>query len=1461
VLYIKKKKKKKKKKKEKGKIEKILSKRWKEDKGENERIKKMLERKRIDSKIEEWKDVKKGEKGKDDYDPWKESLATPQGKVVKKRTKVRKRRVYGKLKEGKIEKNTMEEWAGYDIPDKVVKAAEEEQAKKGTFDVGGEKEVDDDEKRLEIERLTPHNFRVMTYNISGLSREKITEMMKVVITGRPAVICLQETHVKDEEDANVLRRALRGYMVFIPSFRGRTRGVAVAVRSSMITPHPGPGDIVKGGPDDGCSMSVKTVLNETTYLITNIYRHTGKMTTDELRKALRVGHRVKGENIVAGDFNEEPGSEIMNLVQEICSELGTARLEWNGKTHFAGRCIDHIFFPCDVDEERKFVNAIPTPFKDHAIIIGGSSMKTWHTTSHKKQIPSRFIKDPEFVEEVLRVVGEYDKAGDPTLHLRKFKEAAWTACREWKKKAPDEKFDRLWKLHQVERKYKALYAIPTQNLSTIEAEIEAEAVRRCKKGRKKIGRKEILSKARGIIKEWVIALELQCDIHQIQETKLKKVFKAATVKGVLMDGKILRGNAEVKDAITNFWADLFGTVRPICKEALDEMVDQYPRKFDPQERHVVSEEQVMALITRTNKSSCGPDGIPFSLYKASATSMKGMWRDLIQNAGEEGMWDKGFMESQLCLIPKVEGIPRVDQFRPIMITNSDYRIVTRYWAKWFIERACTTISKEQNVMGEGRSIDQAIESIHDHIMDCVIEGIEIAMLQTDFKKAYDLVNREALIYMLEKTQAPRQIINVTKKIMIESDVTMPELNKDGRSCPPVTIPNRTGVRQGCPISPLLYICIYDLLVEALKASTLTNKVSAYMDDLAVSAKPANINELSPIFDLYCKATGGHLNYDKCYVLSTGDYNPKGPMSEMPHCNYKGWRVGYLGVPISLKIEPLKDWGKIIAKMKSTARRIKSLRVRQCVRIRLVNTYMMSVMGYMGRFKIMSKKVASEMWKVTRTAIGAMAGNSVLSLTSRSKPFGGKGLRHPVLDNWSRLISRHPSGESLNPQAISEARREAQHAASKLCGVEIPFGTPVKLTYQILAEALEIRKDDIVPFPDIRWDCLFYNISNPINPAVKRTLVKAITNRWATRNKTSHMAPVADSCRLCGKERESTVHLLVECPTAVRLWAAMKKTAEKVGVSTWRFSPLLDLTGKFMNGPQTGACAAAITALWCITNDGEAATEAYAQKVFLSVATKAKLIPKTKIEPKKDGKKPHPPPPSGEDDFTMYYDGSGRFDPLQAGAGFAVYQGTKEVATGCSTIPFGTNNIGEYTAALLGIRAARTLTTSIKVIGDCEILTNAMNNDEDGRDPELWKIRRAIKEECKNFATISFHHVTREFNKRADQIVTAASISRVAGEKACKELEWDPRKSKIAADIPAIITSRSARYERFMTPGRCDAVFPAPKTHRVTTTKVLQNEYHHFPGEVAEGTTMKKGLVSFTLWKHFPGNSGEITDFP
>jgi hypothetical protein len=296
--------------------------------------------------------------------------------------------------------------------------------------------------------------------------------------------------------------------------------------------------------------------------------------------------------------------------------------------------------------------------------------------------------------------------------------------------------------------------------------------------------------------------------------------------------------------------------------------------------------------------------------------------------------------------------------------------VTRYWALWLAGLANEVLSGSQHALLPGRRIDDAIELVHDQMMEGILEGKDLSLIQTDFFKAYDYVNRDALLETLEGMGAPYQIRNLAKKIMITSEVMMPSLD----SSPEVLIESRTGVHQGCPISPLFYIIIVDILVKSLEKSDEVKNTEAYMDNLGMLMdSPNRLPAVGEMFEQFGKATGALLNYKKCFVLSPNrTFIPEGRWNEMKEGNYRGWETTYLGVPISLRIDPESDWKKVIARMTEVAARIWKLKLWGATKIRAVNTFVLPIMTFMGRFKIMSRQVAKKMWKAIRGALGAGA---------------------------------------------------------------------------------------------------------------------------------------------------------------------------------------------------------------------------------------------------------------------------------------------------------------------------------------------------------------------------------------------------------------------------------------------------------------------------------------------------------
>ena len=79
----------------------------------------------------------------------------------------------------------------------------------------------------------------------------------------------------------------------------------------------------------------------------------------------------------------------------------------------------------------------------------------------------------------------------------------------------------------------------------------------------------------------------------------------------------------------------------------------------------------------------------------------------------------------------------------------------------------------------------------------------------------------------------------------------------------------------------------------------------------------------------------------------------------------------------------------------------------------------------------------------------------------------------------------------------------------------------------------------------------------------------------------------------------------------------------------------------------------------------------------------------------------PSPPPTDEKNMVFYDGSSRSDNKLAGAGAALYVEGEEIGTATATIPYGTNNRGECSSAMIGlILAKRSGLEEVAMVGDC-----------------------------------------------------------------------------------------------------------------------------------------------------------------
>lgn len=125
----------------------------------------------------------------------------------------------------------------------------------------------------------------------------------------------------------------------------------------------------------------------------------------------------------------------------------------------------------------------------------------------------------------------------------------------------------------------------------------------------------------------------------------------------------------------------------------------------------------------------------------------------------------------------------------------------------------------------------------------------------------------------------------------------------------------------------------------------------------------------------------------------------------------------------------------------------------------------------------------------------------------------------------------------------------------------------------------------------------------------------------------------------------------------------------------------------------------------------------------------------------------------EYDYIMNFDGCSKGNPGLAGCGSVIYYLGKEIWSGHFFVGENfTNNHAEYAGLILGLQQAKELgITHLKVEGDSQLVINHMSGIYKCKSINLIELFDKAKKLEQNFKNISYEHVYRNKNKRADEL--------------------------------------------------------------------------------------------------------------
>jgi len=149
-------------------------------------------------------------------------------------------------------------------------------------------------------------------------------------------------------------------------------------------------------------------------------------------------------------------------------------------------------------------------------------------------------------------------------------------------------------------------------------------------------------------------------------------------------------------------------------------------------------EEVKAAVWDCDSFKCpGPDGITLGFVKDFWDILQVDVMRFLMEFHRNGRLAKGINSTFITLIPKVDNPHRLNDFRPISLVGSIYKILAKVLANRLRSVIGLVISDAQSAFIKGRQILDGILVANEIVDDARKRHKELLLFKVDFKKAYD----------------------------------------------------------------------------------------------------------------------------------------------------------------------------------------------------------------------------------------------------------------------------------------------------------------------------------------------------------------------------------------------------------------------------------------------------------------------------------------------------------------------------------------------------------------------------------------------------------------------------------------------------------------------------------------------------------------------------------------------------
>jgi exonuclease III len=695
---------------------------------------------------------------------------------------------------------------------------------------------------------------ILVWNVRGLNAvTRCNAVRALVDSARIDILCLQETKKIDiswQFILSMLGSDFDNNFVFQPSV-GASGGILIAWRSGL-----GP---VQASRVDNHSVSVQFCpISNPPWWLTCVYGPQGNQEKIQFLQELRnIRNQCSGPWLVVGDFNlvyKDGDKNNSNLNRAMMGRfrrwindvavtelpLHGRKFTWSSSPYSASPTLvrlDRVF--CSLEWEDMFpdclLQSLASDESDHCPLILGLHNNI--ASKRRFHFESFWPRWDGFLETVETVWSSVQPLPCPVQTLSRKLKVTARALQSWSQKRIGHISSQLAMAKEIIHQFDI--AQDSRMLQPNELWLRNNFKKHVLALTSLLRTVARLRSRIGWVKEGDANTRL---FHRHASHRKKKNFIA-----VLKDGdNILTDHDEKAAAIFDFYSNLIGNdsdrSRTINLDNLD-----LPR-FDLEDLDIpFSVEEVWSTIKNLPSDKApGPDGFTGKFYKTCWVIIK---EDLM--AALQAIWGKDFRNlwmlnsAYITLIPKKTEANQVKDFRPISLVHSFAKLVTKLLANRLASHLDRMVSPNQSAFIKKRFIQDNFMLVQQTARFLHSQRQPRILLKLDITKAFDSVSWAFLLEVLDKLGFGLRWRDILCGLLASSS-TQVLLN----GVPGDYIQHRRGLRQGDPLSPMLFILVMDVLnlmvtkasqeglLQPISRRPIQHRISVYADDVALFLKPA-----------------------------------------------------------------------------------------------------------------------------------------------------------------------------------------------------------------------------------------------------------------------------------------------------------------------------------------------------------------------------------------------------------------------------------------------------------------------------------------------------------------------------------------------------------------------------------------------------------------------------------------------